>query len=221
MANNLSLISLMTIIKFLKGEYQMKRLSVALIMVFILSGLILIPTNSSAQTAEEPVILTSYGQTRGPVRLKIFMKRLGMDFEYSLLVTAKDLTDAKEAGKPYKTLVIVTGASLKGMGAAGVSIDDELARTKGLIAEARKQGIKVIGSHIEGMARRSQGASSGDNSDEQSIDAVCPNSDFMIVKKEGDSDGRFTTISKGKDIPLILFEMNTEINDVLKKVFTK
>ena len=43
----------------------------------------------------------------------------------------------------------------------------------------------------------------------------------MIVKKEGDGDGRFTTISKGKDIPLILFEMNTEISDVLKKVFTK
>jgi hypothetical protein len=71
------------------------------------------------------------------------------------------------------------------------------------------------------MSRRSQGASAGDNSDEQSIDAVCPNSDFMIVKKEGDEDGRFTTISKGKDIPLVLFEMNTEISAVLKKVFNK
>lgn len=199
----------------------MKKLSIVLIMVFTLSGLILIPGNSFSQTAEEPVILTSCGQSPGPVRLKIFMKRLSMDFEYKLLVTAKDLVAAKEAGKPFKTLIIVTGASLKGMGAAGVSIDDELDRTKELIAEAKKQGIKVIGSHIEGMARRSQGASSGDNSDEQSIDAVCPNSDFMIVKKEGDSDGRFTNISKGKNIPLVLFEMNTEINDVLKKVFTK
>jgi hypothetical protein len=54
-----------------------------------------------------------------------------------------------------------------------------------------------------------------------SIDAVCNVCDLMIVKKEGDSDGRFTTISKGKKIPLILFEMNTEISDVLKKVYNK
>jgi len=199
----------------------MKKLSIALIMIFLVSGLFLIPGHSTAQTAEEPVILTSCGQSPGPVRLKIFMKRLNMDYEYNLLVSAKDLVDAKAAGKPFKTLIIVTGASLKGMGAAGVSIDDELDRTEALIAEAKKQGIKVIGSHIEGMARRSQGASSGDSSDEQSIDAVCPNSDFMIVKKEGNGDGRFTNISKGKDIPLILFELNTEISDVLKKVFTK
>jgi len=199
----------------------MKKLSIVFVITLVICGLFMVPQHAGAQTAEEPVLLTSCGQSPGPVRLKIFMQRLKIDFELNLLVTAKDLVAAKEAGKPYKTLIIVTGASLKGMGAAGVSIDEELARTEGLLAEAKKQGIKVIGSHIEGMSRRSQGAAAGDNSDEQSIDAVCPNSDFMIVKKEGDSDGRFTTISKGKDVPLILFEMNTEISDVLKKVFNK
>jgi hypothetical protein len=174
-----------------------------------------------AQTAEEPVLLTSCGQSPGPVRLKIFMTRLQMDYDYNLFATANDLITKKNEGKPYKAIIIVTGASLKGMGAAGVSIDDELERTKQLIAEANKQGIKVIGSHIEGMERRAKGAAAGDNSDELSIDAVCPNSAFMIVKKEGDSDGRFTTISKGKDIPLILFEKNMEITEVLQKVFNK
>lgn len=199
----------------------MKNITFTLILVFGLSGFFINTEKTCAQNAEEPVILTSCGQSPGPVGLKIFMQRLKMDFEYNLLITAEDLVAAKEAGKPFKTLIIVTGASLKGMGAAGISIDDELSRTEGLIKEAKKQGIKIIGSHIEGMSRRSQGASSGDNSDEQSIDAVCPNSDFMIVKKEGDSDGRFTTISKGKDIPLIVFEKNSEINDVLVKVFKK
>ncbi len=71
------------------------------------------------------------------------------------------------------------------------------------------------------MSRRSQGAAAGDNSDEQSIDAVCPKADFMIVKKDGDSDGRFTTLSKGHDVPLVMFELNTEISDVLKEVFKK
>lgn len=199
----------------------MNKLSVTFIGIIAIFFLFLNPTETSAQTAEEPIMLTSCGQSPGPVRFKIFMQRLKLDYTYNLQVTAKDLISAKEAGKPYKSLVIVTGASLKGMGAAGVSIDDELERTKALIAEAKKQGIKVIGSHIEGMARRSQGAASGDNSDEQSIDAVCLVSDFMIVKKEGDQDGRFTAIEKGKKIPLIFFDKNAEIPDVLTKVFKK
>lgn len=175
----------------------------------------------SAQTAEEPALLTSCGQSPGPVRLKIFMSRLSIDYDYNLMATAEDLKARKEAGNPYKTVIIVTGASLKGMGAAGVSVDDELKRTADLIAEAKKQGITIIGSHIEGMARRSAGAAAGDNSDELSIDAVCPNSSFMLIKAEGDSDGRFTNISKGSGIPMISFELNNEIQPVLKKIFTK
>jgi len=196
--------------------------SVRLLIGCVVGSLILVSaTPIKAQTAKEPVLLTSCGQSPGPVRLKIFMKRLNMDFDYQLLATADDLIAKKKEGKPYKTIIIVTGASLKGMGAAGISIDDELARTKALIEEAKKEGITLIGSHIEGMARRAQGAAQGDNSDEQSIDAVCPKSDFMIVKKEGDSDHRFTNISKAKNIPLILFTLNSEISGVLKKVFNK
>jgi hypothetical protein len=178
-------------------------------------------TKVSAQTAEQPILLTSCGQSPGPVRFKIFMTRLEMDFEYSLFATANDLITKKKEGNPYKSIIIVTGASLKGMGAAGVSVEDELERIKALIAEANKQGIKIIGSHIEGMERRAQGATPGDNSDELSIDVVCPNSSLLIIKKEGDSDGRFTTISKGKNIPIIIFEKNSEIPEVLKQVFIK
>jgi hypothetical protein len=177
--------------------------------------------SAQAQTAQEPVLLTSCGQSPGPVRLKVFMQRLNLDFEYNALATAADLAAKKKEGKPYKSVIIVTGASLKGMGAAGVSVDDELSRTKALIEEARKQGITVIGAHIEGMARRSQGATAGDNSDEMSIDAVCPNSNFMIVKKEGDSDQRFTNISTSKKIPLLLFDLNNEMLDLLKQVYNK
>lgn len=198
-----------------------KKVPRLIILIFASSLFSLTANQSVAQTASEPVLLTSCGQSPGPVRLKIFLQKLAIHFDYNLQAKADDLIAKKKEGKPYKSIIIVTGASLKGMGAAGVSMDDELARTKALIAEAKKQGIKVIGSHIEGMARRSQGASTGDNTDEMSIDAVCNVSDLMIVKKEGDSDGRFTTISKGKNIPLILFEMNTEIQEVLKKVYNK
>jgi hypothetical protein len=186
----------------------------------VLIALLIFP-EMMAQKAGQPVMLTSCGQSPGPVRLRIFMQRLKLDFEYKEMATAQDLINAKNAGKPFKSVIIVTGASLKGMGAAGVSVDDELKRTAELIAEARKQGMTIIGSHIEGMARRSAGASAGDNSDELSIDAVCPNSDMMIIKNEGDEDGRFTTISKNKNIPMYGFELNNDIVGVLEQIFIK
>jgi hypothetical protein len=166
--------------------------------------------------ASAPVLVTSCGQSPGPLKLTVFLKKLQIDHDYNPMATARDLSSKK-----FKTLVIVAGASLKGMGAAGVAMNDELTRTEGLIAEARKLGIMVIGAHVEGMARRAQGAAPGDNSDEQSIDAVCPKAQLLIVRKDGDADGRFTAIAKSKNIPLLLFEKNLDLSDVLKNLFGK
>jgi len=169
-----------------------------------------------APTAQAPVLLTSCGQSPGPVKVQVFLKRLGIEHEYKTDATVKDL-----AGKRFKSLIVVTGSSLKGMGAAGVSITEELQRTGALIAEAKKQGVMIIGAHVEGMERRAKNAAPGDNSDEQSIDAVCPLSQVMIVRKDGDEDGRFTTISKTKKIPLVTFEKNTDLSNVLKGLYAK
>ena len=141
----------------------------------------------------------------------MFLQRLQIPYEMLDTATVKDL-----GAKPYKTLIVVTGASLKGMGAAGVSITDEIARVNALIAEAKKKGITVIGGHVEGMERRAKGAAAGDNSDEQSIDAVCPKSNFLIVRKDGDEDGRFTAFQK-KNIPVVFFEKNTELAELLQE----
>ena len=75
-----------------------------------------------------------------------------MDYVYKMDATPADLNAKSPAGAPIKSLIIVTGASLKGMGAAGVSINDELARIKNLIAVAKKQNIMVIGAHVEGRS---------------------------------------------------------------------
>ena len=174
---------------------------------------------AAAQTvakAQAPVFLTSCGQSPGAVTVGVFLRRLQMDYDLKDTGTVKDL-----AAKPYKTIIIVTGSSLKGMGGAGVSIDDELSRAGALIAEAKKRGIMVIGAHVEGMERRAKNAAPGDNSDEMSIDAVCPKSQMLIVRKDGDEDGRFTTLGKKFNIPVTLYEKSLELNTVLKNLFGK
>jgi hypothetical protein len=168
----------------------------------------------AAPKAQAPALVTSCGQSPGPLKLTVFLKKLGIAYDYKADATVKDL-----ASKKYGTLIIVTGASLKGMGAAGVSMKDELARTAALIDAAKKGGVLLVGAHIEGMARRSQGAEAGDNSDEQSIDAVCPRSQALLIRKDGDEDGRFTAIAKKQNIPMIAFEKNLEIEGVLKTLF--
>jgi hypothetical protein len=198
---------------------SLKGLAILTLIVFFVLSAPWLTAAAGAEKAGLPVLLTSCGQSPGPVKIQVFLKKLQLDYAYNLQATAKDLIAKKASGTPFKTVVIVTGASLKGMGAAGVSVNDEIARTKALIEEAKKQGIKIIGAHVEGMARRAQGAAPGDNSDEMSIDAVCPFSSLLVVRKDGNEDGRFTTISKNKNIPLIEFEKNLELEQVLANLF--
>jgi len=174
---------------------------------------------------ELPVLITSCGQSPGATMLKVIFTKMKLDpetkaYEVNMLAAADDLRAARTAGHPYKSLIIVMGASLKGMGAAGISIDDELSRTARLIEEAKSQGIAIIGAHIEGMKRRAQGAAAGDNTDELSIDAVAPHSDLLLVNKDGNADNRFSIIAKGKNIPLILVEKNLDLLEELKKIFS-
>jgi len=174
-----------------------------------------------AAQAELPVLVTSCGQSIGPTTIKVVLQRLKMAYDIDPLATPETLQAKAKAGTPFKSLIITMGASLKGMGAAGIEIEDELDRAAALIAEARKSGVKIIGAHIEGLKRRSQGAAAGDTTDEQSIDAVAPNSDILLVLKEGNSDGRFSVIAEAKKIPLVEFEKTMDLIPALEKLFTK
>jgi hypothetical protein len=190
------------------------------LILWAMSGL-LPAAEAETLRAEEPVLLTSCGQSPGPVMLKVVLQRIGVNFEMETTASTAELAAGHQGQTPYKTLIIVMGASLKGMGAAGISMDDELKRTAALIAEARSRGIRVIGAHIEGMKRRSQGAAAGDTTDEQSIDAVAPNSDILLINVEGNADGRFASIAAAGNIPMIEVEKNMDLMTELKTLFGK
>ncbi len=189
--------------------------------VFLLTIFISFNLLAQTKTASPPVLLTSCGQSPGPAIIKVVLQRLNIPFDLEPLATASMLQKKKDSGHPYGTVIIVMGASLKGMGAAGISIDDEIKRINALIQEARKQGLTIIGAHVEGMKRRAQGAAAGDTTDEQSIDAVAPQSDILLVNREGNTDGRFTTISRNRNIPLIEVEKNIDLVNELSKIFGK
>lgn len=197
----------------------MKKISV----LMALSLILLVPASfllaQSKPLAQPPVLLTSCGQSPGPAMIKVFLQKLNIEFELNPLATAANLQQKKAASQPYGSVIIVMGASLKGMGAAGISIDDEIKRITQLIEEAKKEGITVIGAHIEGMKRRSQGASAGDTTDEQSIDAVAPNCQLLLINKDGNSDGRFTAIAKAKNIPMIEIEKNVDLMTELARIY--
>ena len=199
---------------------MIRRIPVLVLLVIAAFGLALVTADAWAQPAvpkaQAPVLVTSCGQSPGPLKITVFLKRLGIEYDYKTDATDKDI-----ATKKYKTVIVVTGASLKGMGAAGVSMKDELVRTAALMDAAKKQGVLIVGAHVEGMARRAQGADAGDNSDEQSIDAVCPKAQVLLIRKDGDEDGRFTAIAKKQNIPMVAFEKNLEIEGVLKTLFAR
>ncbi len=209
----------------MKKTYKLFTLFLAFTL-FIFTSYSILESQPEIPDVRLPVLITSCGQSPGPIMLKVVFMKLKLEAEtkaYEVIesATVEDLKAMKETGTPYKSIIIVMGASLKGMGAAGISIDDELSRTSKLIEEARRQGITIIGAHIEGMKRRAQGAAVGDNSDELSIDAVAPKSDLLVIKKEGNADGRFTTIANEKNIPMIEVEKTLDLIPEFKKLFTR
>lgn len=171
-------------------------------------------TTTAAQAAdfkaEEPVIVTSCGKSPGALMVKLIAKKAGINCEQNDSITAADLDKAN-----CKTLIITMGSSGKGLGAAGTDIDSEAVRTKALIEKAHSLGIKVIGSQLEGMNRRTDAA------DDLSIEAVAPLSDALMVKEDGNADGRFSKIAEAKNIPLFSVKQPMEMAPILKQIFGK
>ena len=149
----------------------MKHLLAAILIA--LGGLVL----ASVAYAED-VTITSVGQTSDGMMVKVLMKGMAVDPGYDSGLSAQALGT-------QKVIIVVVGASAKGLGAAGVTLDQERLRAKLLLQEARKRGIRVLLMHIGGARRR------GELSD-TFIDATAGLADRLIVVASGNFDGIFT-----------------------------
>jgi hypothetical protein len=187
--------------------------------------------------AQLPILTTSAGQSPDVTTVNIVCEEAGIKYDYCDVPTVElvgagvGLAD-KESGEgfhvevftdldtfpkgtPYRTIIIAIGASLKGMGASGLTVDDEVDRLKKIIDYCKSQAIFIIGAHVGGNSKR--GAPGGDN--ERMIDAVAPYVDYLIVTEDGNKDGRFNKIAEEKSIPLTQIEYALELVDILKSVF--
>ena len=154
-----------------------------------------------------PFVSTTCGQSPGAVMFKSLASSIGLDAVNDNALTADALlTVAPNA----KTLVITTGTSGKGMGAAGTDVDDEIDRCNKLAAAAKEAGMTVVCAHIEGSARRTDAA------DQASIDAMLKVADIVLVIDESDNDGLFTDYCTANNIPMIKVSVAKAITDILE-----
>lgn len=175
---------------------------VLLCSVVLASGLLM-------PVVKAPMIVTTLGQSPGALMFRLVCVRSKIACVQEDLLTATQLKELAQAPDGPKTLVITTGTSLKGMGAAGIDINLEVQRVEDLIKQARELGMTVIGAHIEGMARRV------DATDEKSITTVIPKSDLILVIASSDEDGYFTKFSETSGIPLLKVNESLDIGPAL------
>lgn len=155
--------------------------------------------------AEAPILLTTGGQSADYQMVGTLMKNLGMDYTMDNKATSAELGDAK-------TLIVVVGGSSKGLGAAGIDADQELARTDALLKKADELGITVVAMHTGGSARR------GTLSD-SFITPSFAAADVAVVVAEGDGDGLMSGILAGNSTPSAYVEQVADCIETLKTLF--
>ena len=151
-----------------------------------------------------PFAINSCGQSPGATMLNVVAGQAGLT---SVNDNAMDVS-----GLPAdtKTLIITTGTSGKGMGAAGTDVNMELDRCLALAEAAKKAGMLVCCAHVEGMSRRT------DANDQASIDGILAIADVVLVIDDSDSDGFFTNYCNTNNLPLLKVPVALNAADVME-----
>lgn len=156
-----------------------------------------------AGTFLKPGFITSAGQTSDAAIVKVLANtKLKLGFDYDIMAKPEAVAGAK-------TLVLVLGASNKGLGSAGLSFEQEMERVKKVIAAAQKAGAKIISMHTGGSSRRGELSNA-------IIELCIPVSSVVIVVEEGNKDGFFTELCAKHSIPLQVVPSIAEAGNVLK-----
>ena len=160
----------------------------------------------AAGSCQLPAILTSVGQSADVDIVATHCKKIKLDVYQNNTIKAEELTSK------YKTIILAVGGSNKGLGAAGIDADQELARTSALIAKAKELGMTIIAMHVGGADRR------GTLSD-SFIKPAFAAADIAIIVESGDTDNLMHDILAGNKTPTAYVSKSSGARDVLKSLF--
>lgn len=200
------------------------------LIMFLLPLFVLASTTEVIPQLQLPVLLTSAGQCPQLAVLDIFANLAGLKYDVCSMPSIEMIsagvgladepntkigTDLEKypKGTPYKTVFITMGASMKGMGAAGIDADFENKRVEKVVSWLKENNIYIVGVHVAGEDRRYHYLSEG------MIDRVAPFCNLLIISNESNKDGRFTKISEEYDIPMILIDTEFDLPPIISELF--
>ncbi len=195
-----------------------KTLILALLLLFVPVVVFAAITGDSPKTYSVPMLITNAGQGPGGKMARLLTTqtktfKLNSDFFYVSEPQKADLE-----ARPYSSLFVVIGSTDKGLGASGITIDQEIARLEKMVGWAKELNIPMVGVLLE-KDKRQPGIPT--NANERCIDTIAPYCDWLIVVKDGNKDGRFTEISKKYNIPLTILDTQLDYTNLMKQVLVK
>lgn len=160
------------------------------------------------------VYLTTCGQADSGVVSSILSNGGVLDEAYvsNDLLTAKEVEDAVTETSGVPVVILVVGASSKGLGAAGVDVSSETSRANEFASAASQNKIELIVVHVGGTARRGQ-------TSDPIIKAAAPDAHLLLVVETGNADNYFTNTAAENSIELYLYSKNSKMIIPFKTLF--
>lgn len=155
---------------------------------------------------ETPILLTSAGQSADSDIIKTLCTKANITVDLENQATADHLDGVK-------TLLISVGGSSKGLGAAGIDADQEIARVQDLIQAAQDADIKIIAMHVGGAPRR------GDLSDKFLPDPFNA-ADAAVVVSGGDTDCVIRSLLAANRVPTAYVDSQADCIGCLTTLFS-
>ncbi len=165
-----------------------------------------LPAVTPGSLAGKAALLTSVGQSADVDVVATLCKKIKLDVYQNSTIKAEELTNK------YQVIILAVGGSNKGLGAAGIDADQELARTSALIAKAKELGMTIVAMHTGGADRR------GTLSD-SFIKPAFAAADIAIIVESGDADHLMYDILAANNTPTAYVAKAADARNMLKELF--
>lgn len=149
-----------------------------------------------------PVYITSLGQSKDIENLVIRLQHYKIgNFSLQFFLDLDTVLD-------NSVVFLVVGASIKGLGDSGTSIEEEIKRVNELNQIKDQRNLSVITFHIGGVSRR------GETSDRLIKEAFLV-SDLAIYLEEGNYDGFLCNLGENNTIPYVGCPSTLELDNAI------